>query len=71
MTQEPSMMDSAVKQLLNIERGVAGRSRWDQDERMDSKLSLLCIGLSVSISIYIFSSTHSVVGVGGDVTSSD
>ncbi len=71
MTQEPSMMDSAVKQLLNIERGVAGRSRWDQDERMDSKLSLLCIGLSVSFSIYIFFSTHSLVEVGGDVTSSD
>ena len=71
MSQEPTIFDSAMKQILEAERGVAGRSRWDKDARMDSNLSWLCLVLSASISIYMFMSTSSSIEIGGEVSTWD
>jgi len=71
MSQEPTIFDSAMKQILEAERGVAGRSRWDKDARMDSNLSWLCLALSASISIYMFMSTSSSIEIGGEVSTWD
>ncbi len=71
MSQEPTIFDSAMKQILEAERGVAGRSRWDNDAKMDAKLSWLCLALSASYSVYMFMSTSSSVEIGGEISTWD
>ncbi|MCH1591768.1 MAG: hypothetical protein L7R66_02115, partial [Candidatus Thalassarchaeaceae archaeon] len=71
MSQEVGILESSIKRILNLERGVAGRSRWDHNSRMDTNLSLLCIALSGLFSGYIFISTTSSIDVGGEVSSTD
>ena len=71
MSQEVGIFESSIKRILNLERGVAGRSRWDHNSRMDTNLSLLCIALSGLFSGYIFISTTSSIDVGGEVSSTD
>ena len=46
MSQDTGFFESSMRRILELERGVAGRSRWDLDSRMDTNLSLLCMALS-------------------------
>jgi len=71
MSNEPSIFELAIKRTLELERGVAGRSRWDSDSSMDAKLSLLCLVLSTSFAAYMFFSIKSSIVVGGEVSSAD
>ena len=71
MNQNPSFYESSMRRILELERGVAGRSRWDSDIRVDSSLSLVCILLSGLFSVSVLLNTESSVDVGGEVTSLD
>ena len=71
MSQESTLFDSAMKRILEAERGVAGRSRWDTDAKMDANLSWLCLALSASYSVYMFMSISSSIEVGGEVSTWD
>ena len=71
MSQDASIFESSIKRILELERGVAGRSRWDLNHRMDTNLSLLCMALSGLLSAYIFINTESSIGIGGEVSTID
>ena len=71
MSQDASIFESSIKRILELERGVAGRSRWDLNHRMDTNLSLLCMALSGLLSAYIFINTESSIGTGGEVSTID
>lgn len=60
-----------MKKILELERGVAGRSRWDSDKSIDSKLSILCLSTSILLSIYMFLNINSSIIVEGEVSSND
>ena len=60
-----------IKKILELERGVAGRSRWDNNSKMDTNLSLLCLLFSVLFSAYMFNITRSTITIGGEVSSID
>ena len=65
------MIESFMKKTLELERGVAGRSRWDNDSKMDANLSLLCLAFSILFSVYMFVTTKSSIAIGGEVSSID
>lgn len=71
MNQKSTIFASFMKRTLETERGVAGRSRWDLNEEMDKKLSILCLLLSISFAGYILFSSLSSMEVEGDITSLD
>ena len=65
MSQDESFFESSMKRILELERGVAGRSRWDSDTRVDSSLSLLCILFSGLFSVSVLLNTESSIDIGG------
>ena len=65
------MIESFMKKTLELERGVAGRSRWDNDSKMDANLSLLCLAFSILFSVYMFVTTRASITIGGEVSSID
>ena len=71
MSQDTSFFESSMRRILELERGVAGRSRWDSDIKADSSLSLLCILISGLFSVSVLLNTESSIDVGGEVTSGD
>ncbi|MEC7410451.1 MAG: hypothetical protein VYA98_02455, partial [Candidatus Thermoplasmatota archaeon] len=71
MSQDTSFFESSMRRILELERGVAGRSRWDSDIKADSGLSLLCILISGLFSVSVLLNTESSIDVGGEVTSGD
>ena len=71
MSQDESFFESSMKRILELERGVAGRSRWDSDTRVDSSLSLLCILFSGLFSVSVLLNTESSIDIGGEVTAGD
>ena len=71
MSQDTSFFESSMRRILELERGVAGRSRWDSDIKSDSSLSLLCILISGLFSVSVLLNTESSIDVGGEVTSGD
>ena len=71
MSQDTGFFESSMRRILELERGVAGRSRWDLDSRMDTNLSLLCMALSSVFSVYMLLSTESSIDIGGEVSTVD
>ena len=71
MSQDNSFLESSMGRILELERGVAGRSRWDLDSRMDTNLSLLCMALSGIFSVTMLLRTESSIDVGGEVSTAD
>ena len=71
MSQDTSFFESSMRRILELERGVAGRSRWDSDIKADSSLSILCILISGLFSVSVLLNTESSIDVGGEVTSGD
>ena len=71
MSQDTSFFESSMRRILELERGVAGRSRWDSDTKADSSLSILCILISGLFSVSVLLNTESSIDVGGEVTSGD
>ena len=65
MSQDTSFFESSMRRILELERGVAGRSRWDSDIKADSSLSLLCILISGLFSVSVLLNTESSIDVGG------
>ena len=71
MSQNNGFFESSMRRILELERGVAGRSRWDLDSRMDTNLSLLCMALSGVFSFSMLLSTESSIDIGGEVSTAD
>ena len=71
MSQDTGLFESSMRRILELERGVAGRSRWDLDSRMDTNLSLLCMALSGLFSVSMLLSTESSIDIGGEVSTAD
>ena len=68
MSQHNGFFESSMRRILELERGVAGRSRWDLDSRMDTNLSLLCMVISGVFSFSMLLSTESSIDIGGEVS---
>ena len=71
MSGDIRTFNSFIKKILELERGVAGRSRWDNNSKMDVNLSLLCLVFSVLFSSYMLITTKSSITIGGEVSSAD
>ena len=71
MSSNPRFFQLFIKKTLELERGVAGRSKWDDNSKMDANLSLLCLLFSVLFSAYMFITTRSTIIIGGEVSSID
>ena len=71
MSRDTSLFESSLGKIMELERGVAGRSRWDLNRRIDTNLSLLCMALSSAFSVYILLNTESSIDIGGEVSSAD
>ena len=63
--------DFFVKNLLKVERSFAGRSRWDQNYKKDTQLSILCLSLSLLFSFYMIDKTISSIDLVGEITKTD
>ena len=71
MSQHNGFFESSMRKILELERGVAGRSRWDLDSKMDTNFSLLCMVISGVFSFSMLLSTESSIDIGGEVSTAD